>query len=130
MSLDGAIATLKANGSMGSISTQNSTAPAGTVVATAPAGSAAKGTAVGLYLSTGFVPKPPLPTTVKPPTTTSTEPFDDALVRHRQPDQTSADLAQRHRHPDRLSVSPPMPQPVLAPRNLPWRGTFLPRASC
>ncbi|MBK6885667.1 MAG: penicillin-binding protein [Tetrasphaera sp.] len=72
MSLDGAIATLRASGFDGYyLGTQNSTAPAGTVVATAPSGSAAKGTAVGLYLSTGFVPKPP-PT--KTPTSTSTSP--------------------------------------------------------
>ncbi len=74
MSLDGAIATLKANGFYGFyLGTQNSTAPAGTVVATAPAGSAAKGTAVGLYLSTGFVPPPPPPpsSSSTPPTSTS-----------------------------------------------------------
>jgi membrane peptidoglycan carboxypeptidase len=64
MSLANAISTLQANGFQGFyLGTQNSTAPAGTVVATAPSGRAAKGTAVGLYTSTGFVPAPPRPPT-------------------------------------------------------------------
>ncbi len=73
MSADAAIATLRAAGFDAVVQgTQNSTMAAGLVVATAPSGTAAQGTTVGLYTSTGFVPPPP--TVDKPPANTSTPP--------------------------------------------------------
>lgn len=107
MSLDGAIATLKANGFYGFyLGTQNSTAPAGTVVATTRrlGGQGDR----RRPLSLDRLRAQAAPANHRQAADSHLhEPFDDALVRHRQPDQTSADLAQRHRHPDRLSASPP-----------------------
>ncbi|CCH77851.1 putative transpeptidase [Nostocoides japonicum T1-X7] len=45
-----------------------STYPAGTVAGTTPSGSALRGSSVGYYISTGYVPKPP-----KPPATQKTK---------------------------------------------------------
>jgi hypothetical protein len=55
----------------------NSNMSAGTVVYTNPSGRAVRGTTVGLYVSTGYVPAPPKPkatSTPKPSATTSTKP--------------------------------------------------------
>jgi len=82
MSVEAATATLRAAGFDAVVlGTQNSTIGAGLVAGTAPSGTAAQGTTVGLYTSTGFVPPPPKvntppPTTStsKPPANTSTKP--------------------------------------------------------